>query len=172
MSPVTKALLASLLIITLVGCEGLPTLSNEPATDIVQTPDRVIVTDASVQEAKKGLTGSEFNPVEYLLFSQIEATARVAKAYCDRPDELKARLHKVEDITEVLVTHSIYLPDNAETAEIARILRKNIQEFLARYGADEAREAVPSQRYCERKLDLYIIGIRRALEAVGQKVRR
>ena len=174
MRPIRTALLTLFLVTSLTGCQlaNLTKPDAELGIPLVQTPDRIEITDTTVEAAKEGLIGAEFNAVEYLLFSQIEAIARTAKVYCDRPDQLKPRLHKVEEITEVLVTHSTYLPDNAETTEIALILRKNIQEFLARYEADEAREAVPSKRYCERKLDLYIKGIRRSLEAVGQKVRR
>ena len=75
----------------------------------------------------------------------------------------------LEQQNSTAITQTTYLPNNEDTAKIAHILRVNVQEFLERYEADEGRDAVPSQRYCERKLDLYIKGIQRALEAVGQK---
>lgn len=161
-----RILVPVLLVFALTACG---TTGPRPESE---TPDRTEVTEQSVDKAQEGMIGAEFNPVEYLLFAQIEATARVAQAYCGSVDELLPRLQKIEEITEVLVTHAAYLPNNTETTEIARILRNNIQEFLARYNIEADRQAYPSETYCERKLELYIKGIRRALEAVGQKVRR
>lgn len=161
------------LVLALVACTpGNVQEEDVQGTPVVAAPDREEVTAESVEAAKAGLVGAEFNPVEYLFLSQIEAKARVAKDYCGDVDELKARLQSVEEVTEVLVTHSAYLPNNAEMTEISLILRKNIQEFLARYRKDAERDAVPSQVYCELKMDLYIKAVRRALEASGQKVRR
>ena len=48
-----------------------------------------IPTSPVVEEREN--TSAEFNPVEYMLFAQIEAIARTAKQYCDNPDHLFAQ---------------------------------------------------------------------------------
>lgn len=109
----------------------------------------------------------KYDTNQFQLLVRLSVRADHAIQLCEK-GAIRAQFETMDIYTDELVTMSKYLPDNAETHEIAQILDKDIDEIIKRYETAEAGINWPSPAYCKGKMKIFKKKVDRTLEAIGK----
>lgn len=127
----------------------------------------IIILLAALFVAAGCQTTAYFDNNEYASLVRMEVFAQYANETCDQPQVAVRYLSQLEFESNVFATYTEFRPKNEETAELANIIRENIEEMEARYAV-----GVPSTLYCQQKTSFLIDAIQTGLTAVQSKVRQ
>lgn len=106
----------------------------------------------------------KFDSNEYLLFSVMKTQGVLAQRACSDPVEVKVRLHKIMEASELLVVFTEYPSANENTHNIAVIIHGMGKEMVDRYSVGP-----PSVIYCKLKFDNIIEATTKIMEVLGDR---
>ena len=126
----------------------------------------LLIVSVLVTIAGCGVFGAKFDNNEYAAYARLQSQTTIAQDHCGDFDELRLDINKMNEQVEFLHVYTKHLDSNAESYNIALILRRNVKELKTAYDGQNKSEA-----YCTFKLRLLSEAIENALEAVTTKVK-